>query len=353
LGSRLRITVLAATALAALSFATAPAFALIIFSGSGATAPSIQPSVDAFRASLGLLNANVAGSFGSGRREINWDGVPDAFAAPNLLPGNFFNVNSPRGVVLSTPGTGLQVSASPGAATPVEFGNINASYPSSFAPFSPPRLFSALGSNVVDVTFFVPGSGAPALVRGFGAVFSDVDVASTTKIEFFDAGNALLQSIFVAAFAGNETFSFLGVDFGSNTVSHVRITSGNVALGPDDAPPTSDAVVMDDFIYGEPIGPTVATFASFAGRHTQRGVVLRWRTAQEVGSLGFNVYREKAGQRVKLNGTLVRARGSVAGARYAFRDARAPRHSRLRYWLEAVAADGSHAWRGPLLVAAR
>ena len=40
----------------------------------GATPASIQASVDAFRADLGTLNANVVGSFAKGRREINWDG---------------------------------------------------------------------------------------------------------------------------------------------------------------------------------------------------------------------------------------------------------------------------------------
>src|SRR5438045_2386489 len=78
----------------------------IAFSNSGANAAAIQTTVDSFRTALGTLNANVAGSFGSGRREINWDGVPDTLAAPNLLPANFFNVNSPRGVVFSTVGTG-------------------------------------------------------------------------------------------------------------------------------------------------------------------------------------------------------------------------------------------------------
>src|SRR5215471_19437323 len=113
----------------------------ITFSASGANPASILGTVDAFRSALGTLNPNVAGSFGSGRREINWDGVPDALAAPNNLPANFFNVNSPRGVVLSTPGTGLQVSANAGIA-PVQFDNIDPSYPSTFEPFSPQRLFT-------------------------------------------------------------------------------------------------------------------------------------------------------------------------------------------------------------------
>ena len=48
--------------------------------------------------------------------------------------------------------------------------------------------------------------------------------------------------------------SFLGVDFGTAVVSRVRITSGNAALGPgltDGG--IRDLVVMDDFIYGEPV----------------------------------------------------------------------------------------------------
>src|SRR5207248_1656510 len=71
-----------------------------VFEASGATPADIQTAVDAFRNFLGDNNG-VGGTFPTGRREINWDGVPDAFSAPNLLPANFFNSNSPRGVVFT------------------------------------------------------------------------------------------------------------------------------------------------------------------------------------------------------------------------------------------------------------
>ena len=248
----------------------------ITFSAAGVNVAAVTPTVDAFRTALGTLNPNVAGSFGSGRREINWDGVPDSFAAPISLPANFFNVNSPRGVVLSTPGTGLQVSANSGVATPTQFGNLNPIYPTNFEPFSPQRLFTALGSNIVDVSFFVPGSSNVAQTRGFGVVFSDVDLANSTLLTFIGLNNQVLGTFSAPAIAGNETFSFLGVDFGSLLVSRVRITSGNTALGFGINDP--DVVAMDDFIYGEPVGavPLPSALPLFA---TGLGVLglLGWR----------------------------------------------------------------------------
>ena len=236
-----------------LLWATAAAAVPLVTSVGGSNPASIQASVDAFRSSLGALNPNVGGSFGAGRREINWDGVPDGFAAPNSFPANFFNVNSPRGVVFSTPGTGFQVSANAGLLTPVEFGNIDATYPGIFSTFSPQRLFASLGSNVLDVTFFVPGSATPAFTRGFGAVFTDVDLANTTSLQFFGVDGSLLFTEFVPpGTIASESLSFLGVSFTEgNIVSRVRITSGNSALGLPEAG-GRDLVVLDDFIYGEP-----------------------------------------------------------------------------------------------------
>ncbi len=226
----------------------------VTFSAWGSTSGDIQATVDNFRASLGLLNPNQPGSVGSGRREINWDGVPQTFSSPNAFPGDFFNANTPgraRGVEFATPGTGFEVSANAGEA-PIEFGNLNPGYSGLFSPFSAQRLFTAIGSTVTDVSFFVPGSSVAAVTQGFGVVFSDVDESGSTGLQFYDKDGNLLTSTLAQAAPGNETFSFLGVTFDDAIVAKVRIVSGNQVLGGGNI--TEDLVVMDDFIYGEPRG---------------------------------------------------------------------------------------------------
>ena len=202
----------------------------------------------------GGIVAGANGSFGGLRREINWDGVPTAQADPNPLPGNFFNVNSPRGVVFSTPGTGFLVSANAGDSAPALFGFAN-----EFQVFSPQRLFTAVNSNVTDVQFFSPGTSTAATTSAFGLVFVDVEGAGLTTLQFFDTNNALIYSR-SALVAGNQGLSFLGATITGGSISRVRITSGlntivsNGVLGN----PNDDVVVMDDFLYAEPIQFTAA-----------------------------------------------------------------------------------------------
>jgi len=246
---------LAAVAAFGLTLIVHPIVALAdqhVFEASGATPADIQTAVDAFR-NFGDFGTNngVGGTFPHGRREINWDAVPDARSAPNLLPANFFNSNSPRGVVFFTPGTGFQVSANlvNPTNTPVRFGNINRVYPALFNTFSPQRLFTALDSTVTENLFFVPGTTRAATVKGFGVVFTDVNADDSTKIEYFDvSGNLLFSRDALPAPNHRGGLSFLGVGFDTASVFMVRITSGDRIL----KEPNFDVVVMDDFVYGEP-----------------------------------------------------------------------------------------------------
>ncbi|HVG38077.1 MAG TPA: PEP-CTERM sorting domain-containing protein [Pyrinomonadaceae bacterium] len=221
----------------------------VIFSGAGANAAAIQAQVNAFRTQLGNPdNLNAPGPLAGGRREINWDGGGSTATAPGGTPFTVFQ--NIRGGTFTTPGTGF-------LQTPVntpEFLAINPTYGTTFAAFSPVRVFTPVGSNILDATFSIPGTGGavPAFVSGFGAVFSDVDLANVTSLQFFDVGGQSLGTYFAPAFAGNQTVSFLCVFFiAGEQIARVRITNGTTALGPTDGG-SIDVVVMDDFFYSEP-----------------------------------------------------------------------------------------------------
>jgi hypothetical protein len=239
-----------------------PATNPVLFA-SGADDQGVTDSVNAYRDALGTLNANNPGSVGSGRREINWDGVPDASSSPNAFPGDFFNGANPgraRGVVFSTPGSGFQVSADSDnpTATPPEFANIDPSYAALFRPFSPQRLFAPIGSTITTTNFFVPGEATPADCEGFGAVFSDVDINTSTRVDWIDRNGGLLASYYVpVGSTPDESFSFIGAKFDAPyRVASVRITTGSAALGAgvvENVAGGTDLVVMDDFVYAEPV----------------------------------------------------------------------------------------------------
>ncbi|MEP7343378.1 MAG: hypothetical protein ABI977_36980 [Acidobacteriota bacterium] len=256
---KLKAPYMATIGLLALAFGPL-CYAQTVRQAAGLSPADIQTAVDDFRADLGGANNGIGGTLTTGRREINWDGVPDDRSAPNNLPADFFNVNSQRGLVLATPGTGFQVSAKAGNATSteVEFGNLNPAFAGLFRTFSPERLFTTVGSNVTNVLFFVPGTATPAVVSGFGVVFSDVERSDSAKLEFFDArGNLLFIGFALAVPGAHESLSFIGASFATAQIAIVRITSGNAVL--DDQAvnnDNSDLVVMDDFIYGEPQAAT-------------------------------------------------------------------------------------------------
>jgi hypothetical protein len=244
----------------------------MVFQAAGPTAASIQGAVEAYRAALGdpdnkngPNNLDGAGQ-AIGRREINWDGAPGTnTTTPPVTPFNVF-LNT-RGAQFITPGAGLsQAPPSGGPQGGLEGLFNNPTYGTTFSTFSPLRLFTPVGSNITDALFFVPGSNGtvPATVSGFGAVFTDVDQPDgsgpgtkrgnrkpSTPIEYFGADGDLLFSSFVPASPGDASLSFFGIVFEDARIARVRITSGNVAPGPDDEG-KHDVVMMDDFLYGEP-----------------------------------------------------------------------------------------------------
>ncbi|MBT9582447.1 hypothetical protein IV102_03790 [bacterium] len=216
-----------------------------VIAGSG----NITGVVRAFQAALGEPNNGAGAAAAAGRREVNWDAVPGGQTNTNTFPANFFNVNSPRGLVMATPGTGLRVSDN-------NFADVDASYAAQFAFFSPVRTFSPVGGNSLDCNFFRAGTATAARVNGFGAVFSDVDVANATRLQFVSGADSL-GTFLVPTRSDPGGLSFMGVQFApTSTASLVRLTLGTGNLGPGltdiSVGGANDLVIVDDFLYSEP-----------------------------------------------------------------------------------------------------
>jgi len=212
----------------------------------------IKATVDAFRAMLGPVNSTPNAS--GGHRELNWDALP-ASLENKVLPNDIFNPvganASPamqRGLVYDAEGS-FMVSSN-------GFAQVNSAAAGQFAAFSGNRTFANTSASQWDLSFQQAGSIKPAFVQAFGLVFSDVDKDNSTSLEFFD-GDKSLGKFFVTAHDANSSFSFLGVQFSGNEhITKVKVNhDGFLAEGTKDISDggTRDLVVLDDFIYSEPV----------------------------------------------------------------------------------------------------
>ena len=108
---------------------------------------------------------------------------------------------------------------------------------------------------------------------------------------------------------------------------------------------------------GEESPLTAVELIAFMATAYDRAVLLEWRTGYEVDNLGFHVYRELEGERLRLTRSLIAGSGlltergagvtSVQG--YAWWDHEATVATpALAYWLEDVDFDGTSTFHGPV-----
>ena len=206
------------------------------------TAAELRPTVDQFRTELGENNGNApVNADPNGRRQIDWDAAPDGISDPNPFPGDFFNGDAApraRGIEFREGEgvDGFELSATEASGEEPLFG-----LPKDFQAFSPERIFRTTSDGTFDVLFFDPfDQVTPALSRGLGVVFLDVEEPDIASMVFYDAFDNILDERDVAT--GNDIgFSFEGLIFDEAVIARVSITTGG------------GNVAMDDFIFGEPV----------------------------------------------------------------------------------------------------
>ena len=223
---------------------------VVVISANG----NISAKVDEFRQLLGAQLNTAPGAVG-GRREINWEGVPDSLLGKSL-PNDFFN---PAGTdpALAIRQRGIQYEPTGNfMVSNAGFAEINSQAAGEFAAFSGSKTFANINSDLWSIVTEVPGQDVAATVKGFGIVFSDVDVANSTFIEFFNEQKSI-GKFFVPVRASGSSHSFLGVYFKKEKVTRIKVGhDGVLGDGQKDVSQQQgahDLVVLDDFLYDEPV----------------------------------------------------------------------------------------------------
>ena len=105
-----------------------------------------------------------------------------------------------------------------------------------------------------------------------------------------------------------------------------------------------------------PGSPTAAKLSSFTAVPSDDGrVLIQWSTGTEVDNLGFNIYREQDGRRVRINSQVIAGSALLAGPgakltagnSYAWSDV-PPGGKPARYLLEDIDLKGKSSWNGPI-----
>ena len=212
---------------------------------------NIAESVNQFRTLVGSLNTTVGNTIG--RREINWDGVPDNFASQSL-PIDFFNpigstanLSLQRGITYESGGD-FRVSAT-------AFSEVASNFASDITAFSGTKVFANVSAAAWQVGFQVAAESTAATVNAFGVVFIGVDLSNSSYIELLN-GTESLGKFYAQPHNSISNFSFVGVHFKNTVFATVKIVHGNASFksGEKDISKggVKDLVALDDFIYAEP-----------------------------------------------------------------------------------------------------
>lgn len=253
--------------------------------------------------------------------------------AVNIVPNGDFEACSSGGVPSQWSLYGASVSCTSGA-PPSGFGMLVGSAPNLTGARAVCVNRSLSGSHAASFAYSTTSDDFSGVV--LRAVFhSSADCPFAAELGYADVfdGSMTTTGAFVTV-AGSMT-----APTGTQSVEFFVLVSCAAVLGPCGDKPD---IVFDNVTFDAPA--LAVTLRGLSAVAVGGRILVRWRTASELDALGFHVYREVGGQRVRVSRTLVAAKG---GGLYSFLDRQAPRRKALRYWVQTVELTGARTWHGP------
>ncbi len=178
--------------------------------------------------------------------------------------------------------------------------------------------------------------------------------STSTQGSCSEAGGVVTCLLGTMANAGTVTISILTIPGAPGVISN----TANVTADQTDPNLTNNTSTWNETV----VAPTSVKLQSFSAHlSTDKSgasrVLLMWKTGGEAHNLGFNVYRERNGNRVRMNPSLIAGSALLmmgalpkhSGRSYAWPDSSAE-VADASYWLEDVDVNGTRTMHGPVSV---
>jgi len=179
-------------------------------------------------------------------------------------------------------------------------------------------------------------------------------VTPTTQGSCSEAGGTVTCLLGTMANAATATISILSIPGQPGVVAN----TATVTADQTDPNQANNSSTWTETITA-PTRIALQSFSAHTGidKNGTRRVMLTWKTGGEAHNLGFNVYREQGGNRVRMNSSLIAGSALLmsgalpkhAGRNYAWIDPSAGGLS-LSYWLEDIDVNGTRTMHGPVSV---
>lgn len=224
---------------------------------------------------------------------------------------------------------------------------------------TPPNVVSQ-GDNLtytLTVTNNGPASATNVTVQDMLPTAVTYVLATTTAGTCSESGGRVTCLLGTMANAGTATVSILTVAGTPGVV----LNTATVQADQTDPNPANNTSTYQETIAAQ-TSIQLQSFLAWPGtdKNGANRALLTWKTGGEANNLGFNVYRELNGNRVRLNPSLIAgsalwmsgALPKHSGKSYNWIDPYSYPHagSAAAYWLEDVDVDGTRTMHGPVLV---
>jgi uncharacterized repeat protein (TIGR01451 family) len=167
-----------------------------------------------------------------------------------------------------------------------------------------------------------------------------------------EAGGTVTCQLGTILSAGTATVTILTLPGAPGVVSNTATVSADQT----DSVPANNSSTQTETITA-PTNITLQSFSAHMGpdKNGANRAILTWKTSGEAHNLGFNIYREQSGNRVRMNPSIIAGSALLmagalpkhSGRSYAWIDPSATAAG-ASYWLEDIDVNGTRTLHGPV-----